>query len=52
MDHYDLIPRISVDELQKHTELDTSQENEFTADEARVRSATLILHSTFSLLYD
>jgi hypothetical protein len=29
--------RVSIDELQKHTELDTDGENEFTNEEVRVR---------------
>lgn len=28
--------RVSIDELQKHTELDLDTENEFTAEEVRV----------------
>lgn len=32
----DFIYRVSIDELQKHTELDDNKENEFTSEEARV----------------
>ncbi len=31
-----LFNRVSIDELQKHTELDTDGENEFTTEEVRV----------------
>jgi hypothetical protein len=30
--------RVSIEELQKHTELDTDGENEFTNEEVRVRT--------------
>ena len=30
--------RVSIDELQKHTELDLDTENEFTVEEVRVRN--------------
>ena len=37
-----LLDRVTIDELQKHTELDTDRENDFTVEEVRVSNA----HST------
>ena len=34
--NFSFFNRVSIDELQQHTELDTDKENEFTVEEVRV----------------
>ena len=48
-----LLNRVTIDELQKHTELDTDRENDFTVEEVRVSNAhSMDVHRTLLDLDD